>query len=137
MPMPSKTPETPAGQAEQGLMQYAYAYGNNPLPPTLTATLITAQHLRPLQLLPLAFAPVLLFSSYLNINGYKKDSAGVTSAWSAAYVLLARRRKQGLGSKFGARGLVRGATVALCAGNVVGGGLAYAFGRRKGEDVKE
>ncbi|KAI7164035.1 hypothetical protein D0869_07066 [Hortaea werneckii] len=136
MPMPSKTPETPAEQAEQGLMQYAYAYGNNPLPPTLTATLITAQHLRPLQLLPLAFSPVLLFSSYLNINGYKKDSAGVTSAWSAAYVLLARRRKQGLGSKFGARGLVRGATVALCAGNVVGGGLAYVFGRRK-EDVKE
>ncbi|KAI7224730.1 hypothetical protein KC330_g9242 [Hortaea werneckii] len=137
MPMPSKTPKTPAEQAEQGLMQYAYAYGNNPLPPTLTATLITAQHLRPLQLLPLAFAPVLLFSSYLNINGYKKDSAGVTSAWSAAYVLLARRRKQGLGSKFGARGLVRGATVALCAGNVVGGGLAYAFGRRREEDVKE
>ena len=51
-------------------------------------------------------------------------------------MLLARRRKQGLGSKFGARGLVRGATVALCAGNVVGGGLAYVFGRRK-EDVRE
>ena len=31
MPMPSKTPETPAEQAEQGLMQYAYAYGSKPI----------------------------------------------------------------------------------------------------------
>lgn len=77
----------------------------------------------------------MLFSSYLNLNGYAKDSAGVTSAWSAAYVLLARRRKQGFGSKFGARGLVRGGTIGLCAANVVGGGLAYAFGKRKEEDM--
>lgn len=79
------------------------------------------------------FPPVLLFSSYLNLQGYKKDSAGVTSAWSAAYMLLASRRKQSIRGKFGARGLVRGATLGLCAANVLGGGLAYAFGKR--EDV--
>ena len=77
------------------------------------------------------FPPVLLFSSYLNVNGYKADSAGITSAWSAAYMILARRRKQGISNKFGARGLIRGGTMGLCAVNVVGGGLAYAFGRRE------
>lgn len=80
------------------------------------------------------FPPILLFSSYLNVQGFKTDSAGLTSAWSAAYLVLARRRKQAFGSKFGARGLVRGATVGLCLANVAGGGLAYAFGKRKGDD---
>lgn len=80
------------------------------------------------------FPPILLFSSYLNVNGFKTDSAGLTSAWSAAYLILAGRRKQGFGSKFGARGLVRGATVGLCVANIVGGGLAYAFGKRNKDD---
>ena len=48
--------------------------------------------------------------------------------------MLARRRKQGFTNKFGARGLVRGGTVALCAVNVVSGGLVYAFGKREGKD---
>jgi hypothetical protein len=82
------------------------------------------------------FPPILLFSSYLNLSGYKTDSAGMTSAWSAAYLVIARRRKQAFGSKFGVRGLVRGATIGLCAVNVVSGGLAYAFGSRKDDDVK-
>ena len=77
------------------------------------------------------FPPTFLFSSYLNVNGYKSDAAGLTSAWSAAYLVLARRRKQAWGSKFGARGLVRGATLGLCAFNVVSGGLVYAFGTRE------
>lgn len=64
------------------------------VPPTLLATLITAQHARPFQALPLAFAPVLLFSSYLNLGGYKTDAAGTTAAWSGLYALLAMRRKQ-------------------------------------------
>jgi len=85
--------------------------------------------------MPMLFPPILLFSSYLNINGFKTDSAGLTSAWSAAYLVLAGRRKQTFGSKFGARGLVRGATVGLCLANVVGGGLAYAFGNRKTDDA--
>lgn len=65
----------------------------------------------------------------------QKDSAGLTSAWSAAYLVLAGRRKQTFGSKFGARGLVRGATVGLCLANIVGGGLAYAFGKREADDA--
>lgn len=106
----------------------------NSVPPALTACLIFAQHAKPLQLLPVLFSPVFLFSSYLNVNGMKTDSAGLTSAWSAAYVVLARRRKQEFRQKFGARGLVRGATLGLCAVNVVGGGLAYAFGDRRTDD---
>ena len=77
------------------------------------------------------FPPVLLLSSYLNLNGYEKDAAGVTSAWSAAYAVLALRRRQGISNKFGVRGAVRGATLALCALNIVGGGVTYAFGSRK------
>jgi hypothetical protein len=107
----------------------------NPLPSTLLATLVVAQHARPFQTLPMLFPPILLFSSYLNINGFKTDSAGLTSAWSAAYLVLAGRRKQAFGSKFGARGLVRGATVGLCVANVLGGGLAYAFGKRETDDA--
>lgn len=80
------------------------------------------------------FVPVLLFSSYLNLNGYPVDSAGVTSAWSAAYLVVARRRKQAFTSKFGARGVIRGVTLGLCAANVVSGGLAYVFGKREKDD---
>lgn len=104
------------------------------MPPTLLATLLTAQHIRPLQKLPMLFTPVLLFSSYLNLNGFPTDSAGITSAWSAAYFVVARRRKQAFTNKFGARGLIRGATLGLCALNVVAGGTAYFFGKK---DVKE
>jgi hypothetical protein len=104
------------------------------VPPTALATLITAQHFRPLQKLPMLFVPVLLFSSYLNLNGFPVDSAGVTSAWSAAYLVVARRRKQAFSSKFGARGAVRGLTLGLCAANIVSGGLAYAFGKREARD---
>jgi hypothetical protein len=40
------------------------------------------------------FAPVLLFSSYLNLSDYKTDAAGITAAWSGLYGLLALRRSQ-------------------------------------------
>ncbi|KAK3714189.1 hypothetical protein LTR37_007991 [Vermiconidia calcicola] len=130
MPMPGNAEEA----AKKTLYQYATIWGQNPIPPILTATLIFAQHARPLQPLPILFAPILTFSSYLNVQGYKTDAAGLTSAWSAAYLVLARRRKQGLGSKLGARGLVRGATMVLCLGNVVSGGLCYAFGKREVEE---
>ena len=72
----------------------AHSRIENPLPPTLLATLITAQHMRPFQPLPMIFPPILLFSSYLNINSYKIDAAGITAAWSGLYLLLASRRKQ-------------------------------------------
>jgi hypothetical protein len=66
----------------------------NSVPPTLLATLITAQHARPFQPLPMLFPPVLLFSSYLNLGNYKTDAAGITAAWSGLYALLAIRRRQ-------------------------------------------
>ena len=105
----------------------------SPVPSTALAALITAQALRPPRVLPLLFPPVLLFSTYLNIYDYKIDAAGITAAWSGLYMLLARRRKQPLARKFGTRGLIRGATMGLCAINLVCGGLVYAVGKRDGE----
>ncbi|KAA8574307.1 hypothetical protein EYC84_005798 [Monilinia fructicola] len=96
---------------------------------------------RPLQPLPLTFTPVLLFSTYLNLSGYTIDSAGLTSAWSGLYLLLANRRKASgknmyarVGSRFGARGIVRGTAMGIAALNLVGGGITYAFGKRGDED---
>lgn len=81
------------------------------------------------------FPPVLLFTTYLNLQGYKVDSAGLSAAWSGLYLLLASRRKQAsFVKKLGTRGIIRGGTMGLCAANVVAGGLAYVFGNRKKED---
>lgn len=80
------------------------------------------------------FTPVLLFTSYANLQGFKTDTAGISAAWSGLYLLLASRRRQPLKQKFGARGLVRGGTMALCLVNMVGGGLAYTLGKREQED---
>jgi hypothetical protein len=96
--------------------------------------LIAAQHLRPVQVVPLLFPPALMFSTYMNLNGYKKDAAGTTAAWSGLYMLLARRRKQRLVNKFTVRGVVRGATIGVCAVNVLAGGFTYAISKRS---VKE
>lgn len=99
----------------------------------LLATLVTAQHARPPQLLPLLFPPVFLFSAYLNVYDVKKDSAGITAAWSGLYLLLARRRKHPLMQKWGTRGIIRGATMGLCVANLLGGGFVYATGKRSAE----
>ena len=104
------------------------------VPPAILATLVTAQHFRPFQPLPMLFPPILLFSSYLNVNGYPTSSAGITGAWSAAYLVLARRRKQGFSSKFGARGLIRGSTMGVCLANVGACGLSYAFGEKESDE---
>lgn len=107
----------------------------SPLPPMLLATLISALHGRPFQALPMLFPPVLLFSTYLNLSSYTIDAAGLTAAWSGLYLVLARRRKaKTFGSRFGVRGLTRGATLGLALANVVGGGMTYAFGRRSVEE---
>ncbi|KAF1967566.1 hypothetical protein BU23DRAFT_559218 [Bimuria novae-zelandiae CBS 107.79] len=118
-------------ETKQSALQSLRNWGENSVPPTLLATLITAQHARPFQALPMLFPPVLLFSSYLNLSGYQKDAAGITAAWSGLYALLAMRRKHQIRQKFGARGIVRGASLGLCVVNVAGCGLAYAFGRRE------
>jgi hypothetical protein len=87
------------------------------------------------------FPPVLLFSTYLNLNSFIIDSAGITAAWSGLYILLAQRRKtSGLGftgrltSRFGARGLVRGAAISVAAINLVADGVTYTLGRRDDEN---
>jgi hypothetical protein len=79
------------------------------------------------------FPPVFLFSSYINVAGYKTDSAGTTAAFSALYVLLAMRRKVPISRKFGVRGFVRAGAMGLGVANVAGCGLAYAFGDRERE----
>ncbi|MCJ1258891.1 hypothetical protein MMC24_006725 [Lignoscripta atroalba] len=122
-------------EVKTSAISYAKAWGESPLPPTLLATLITAQHARPSPLLsffprylPFLFPPALLFSTYLNIYDYKTDAAGTSAAWSALYLVLARRRRQPLAQKWGTRGIVRGATLGLCVANLASGGLVYALG---------
>ncbi|CAF9921795.1 MAG: hypothetical protein GOMPHAMPRED_002402 [Gomphillus americanus] len=109
------------------------SWGVSPAPPTVTATLIAAQHLQPPQFLPLLFPPLLLFSSYLNLADFKVDAAGTTAAWSGLYLLLASRRKQTLRNKWSARGVLRGTSMGLCAMNLVAGGFVYVTGRRANE----
>ncbi|KAH7389671.1 hypothetical protein DE146DRAFT_173688 [Phaeosphaeria sp. MPI-PUGE-AT-0046c] len=120
--------------AKQSVLQSLRNWGENSVPPTLLATLITAQHARPFRPLPMLFPPILLFSSYLNLSDYKTDAAGITAAWSGLYALLAMRRSQGIKNKFTVRGVVRGASLALCAVNIAGCGLAYTFGKREKEE---
>ena len=43
---------------------------------------------------------------------------------------------QGIKNKLTVRGVVRGGSLALCAMNVVGCGLAYTFGKREKEEKK-
>ncbi|KAF2864063.1 hypothetical protein K470DRAFT_240088 [Piedraia hortae CBS 480.64] len=133
MPMPSKDTRVATTADERGLTQYLWKWGGSSVPPSVLATFITAQHLRPFQTLPMLFPPVLLLSSYLNLQGFQKDAAGVTAAWSAAYMALASRRKLAIRQRFNVRGIVRGATMGMCAMNVVACGWVYAFGKRKNE----
>lgn len=102
------------------------------------ATLVTALHFRPLQVLPAAFVPVLLFSSYANLQGFKKDSAGITAAASGTYALLALRRRHpgAFYRKFSVRGVVRGAAVGVGFANAVAGGWVYATADRE-EEARE
>ncbi|RAL05824.1 uncharacterized protein BO80DRAFT_430987 [Aspergillus ibericus CBS 121593] len=127
-------PNSPIDETEKSLVQKARAWGENSFPPTLLATLITAQYMRPFQPLPMLFPPVLLFTSYANIQGFKTDTAGISAAWSGLYLLLAGRRKQPFMKKWGARGIVRGMTMGLCLVNMVSGGLAYTLGKREEEE---
>jgi len=86
------------------------------------------------------FPPVLLFITYLNLQGFTIDSAALTAAWSGLYLVMARRRSVAgatmgarLGTRFGARGLTRGAAMGMAALNLVGCGTTYGLGRRKGK----
>jgi hypothetical protein len=104
------------------------------MPPAGLATLITALHFRPFQLRPMVFVPILLFSSYINLQGFKKDAAGISAAASGTYALLALRRSPGaLLKKFSVRGAVRGAAVGLGVMNALAGGWVYATASREKE----
>lgn len=99
------------------------------------ATLITALHFRPFQTLPMLFTPLLVFSSYLSVAGFKIDSAGMTAAWSGIYVLLAaRRRPASLRNKFSVGGAVRLTAMGLGTANCIAGGYTYAMGDLKAEE---
>lgn len=103
------------------------------IPPSLLATLTIALHTRPRRVLPLAlFTPSLFFATWLNLAGMPTAAAGVSSAWSGLYALLALRRDpaaSGLkGARFGMRGMVRGAAIGLGVVNCVAGGIRYATG---------
>ncbi|KAF2709289.1 hypothetical protein K504DRAFT_490823 [Pleomassaria siparia CBS 279.74] len=124
-------------EAKEGVLRTLRNWGEGSVPPTLLATLITAQNMRPFQAVPMIFPPVLLFSSYLNLSGYETDAAGITAAWSGLYGLLALRRKQGLKKKVTLRGVVRGGSIGLCLVNVTGCGLAYVFGKREKEELSK
>lgn len=104
---------------------------------TLT-TLIIALHARPFQPLPMLFPPLLIFSSYLTLAGFKIDGAGMTAAWSGVYALLAARRRPGsLRNKFmTVRGVVRGTAMGLGAVNAGAGFYTYATGDRKREEAE-
>ncbi|KAI0163002.1 hypothetical protein BJ166DRAFT_525072 [Pestalotiopsis sp. NC0098] len=126
------TPEPPK-EAQFALS----GWGNNSMPPAGLATLITALHFRPFQLRPMAFVPILLFSSYINLQGFKKDAAGISAAASGTYALLALRRNAGgLFKKLSIRGGVRAAAVGLAVANTLGGGWVYATASREKEQLE-
>ncbi|TGJ84247.1 hypothetical protein E0Z10_g4533 [Xylaria hypoxylon] len=123
------TPEPP-----KSITSKLDAWGNSSFAPTGLATLISALHLRPAQA-PILFVPILLFSSYANLQGFKIDSAGVTTAASGTYALLALRRKPvgGFRGKFSVKGVVRGAAIGIGAVNALAAGWVYATGNREKE----
>ncbi|KAK4189836.1 hypothetical protein QBC35DRAFT_491901 [Podospora australis] len=111
------------------------AWGTSSIPSMTLSSLALALHFRPLQLLPALFTPLLAFSSYLTLAGFKIDGAGMTAAWSGMYVLLASRRKPpSLRTKFSLRGGVRATAMGLGIANTIAGGYVYATGDRKAEE---
>ena len=104
-------------------------------------TLITSLHARPFRPLPMLFPPLLAFSSYLTLAGFKIDGAGMTAAWSGMYVLLEWRRWQ-KSSSLGRprlrlpdlRGVVRFGATTLAVVNCMAGVWVYATGDRVKEE---
>ncbi|KAK0662536.1 hypothetical protein QBC41DRAFT_235044 [Cercophora samala] len=115
------------------------AWGTSSIPPMTLSSLALSLHLRPFQPLPFLFSPLLAFSSYLTLAGFKIDGAGTTAAWSGIYLLLASRRSppggHTLRQKFlSLRGGVRGLAMGIAAVNTLCGAYVYATGDRKAEE---
>ncbi|EGO56896.1 hypothetical protein NEUTE1DRAFT_123307 [Neurospora tetrasperma FGSC 2508] len=122
-------------ETKASIVDRVRAWGSSSLPGMGLATLITALHWRPFQAMPMLLTPLLMFSSYLSVAGFKIDSAGMTAAWSGIYFLLAaRRRPAALKNKFSARGAVRATAMGLSAANVIAGTYTYVTGDRKAEE---
>lgn len=62
-----------------------------------------------------------------------EEKSGEFMRSAPGYVLYTNKRQK-LRNKFTVRGAVRGASLALCAVNVAGCGLAYTFGKREKEE---
>ncbi|RKF65278.1 hypothetical protein OnM2_010011 [Erysiphe neolycopersici] len=119
-----KKPLPPSSQVK--IYQSLKDWGCSPLPPTILATFITALHFRPFQAFPMIFPPVLLFTSYLNLQDLTKESAGLSATWSG----LIRNRF------LTARSMTTSAAIGLAAINCVCGGLTYyGFGTELDESV--
>ncbi|EGS23471.1 uncharacterized protein CTHT_0001640 [Thermochaetoides thermophila DSM 1495] len=78
--MSSETPESKKPFASK-----LTAWGSSPIPSMTLLTLITSLHARPFRPLPMLFPPLLAFSSYLTLAGFKIDGAGMTAAWSGIF----------------------------------------------------
>ncbi|KAJ5501434.1 hypothetical protein N7453_006251 [Penicillium expansum] len=115
-------------ETKQTVIQRFRAWGENSFPPTLLASMIAAQHMRPFQFFPMIFPPVLIFSSYANLQGFKTDTAGISAAFSGLPPTTA------VHEEVWCWGVVRGATLGLALVNMVGGGLAYTLGKREEEE---
>jgi hypothetical protein len=65
-----------------------------------------------------------------------KHAALVYATWKCLgrFQWLTKTTHQGIKNKLTVRGVVRGGSLALCAVNVVGCGLAYTFGKREKEE---
>jgi hypothetical protein len=102
-------------------------------PAFAAATLIGFAHLPPRQFLPLIFPPIFYSSIYLNMTGYKHDSAALTGAYSGLYLLLARRSKYNWAEYGRFQRFCGRLAVPVCLMNVVGGGLVYFTEKRTQE----
>ncbi|KAI0019410.1 hypothetical protein F4780DRAFT_444213 [Xylariomycetidae sp. FL0641] len=121
-------------EPKKSLLSKLDGWGRSSVAPAGLATLITALHFRPFRAAPMTLVPVLLFSSYANLQGFKIDSAGIGAAASGTYALLAfRRRPDRFLSRFTVGGVVRVAALGLGVANALAGFYVYGTGNRKAE----
>ncbi|KAL6855475.1 hypothetical protein ACO1O0_006624 [Amphichorda felina] len=131
----SDSPAGPTSPEAKSVMGRLHDWGSSAIPPSLLGTLVIALHSRPRQPLALLlFTPPLFLSTYLNLAGFPTSAGGLSAAWGGLYALMALRRRQGLGAKMSARGIVRGAAVGLGAVNCVAGGWVYFTGDWKKDE---